>query len=92
MPLSFDELQECIPAGDAEREEYELRVLGEVINEFLSKLSRRDRNIFLCRYYYTYPITDIAKSHALSAAYVRNVLSRTRQKLKLNLEKEGYRI
>ncbi len=92
LPLSFDELQECIPAREEEREEYELRVLGEVINAFLAKLSRRDRNIFLCRYYYTYSITDIAKSHALGAAYVRNILFRTRQKLKEHLEKEGYRI
>ena len=92
LTLSFDELQECIPAEDAEREEYELRALGEVINMFLASLSRRNRNIFLCRYYYTYAITDIAKSHALSEAYVCNILFRTRQKLKIHLEKEGYRI
>ena len=49
-------------------------------------------DIFLGRYYFVYPVEQIAKQLGLSENYVRNILSRTRRKLQHYLEKEGYSI
>ena len=93
MPLALEELDEIIAAPSDVEREYELRALGECINRFLhTRVSARDCDIFLCRYYFVYPIEQIAKQLKFSEAYVRNILSRTRRKLKTYLEKEGYSI
>ncbi|MBE6660933.1 MAG: sigma-70 family RNA polymerase sigma factor [Ruminococcaceae bacterium] len=93
MPLALEELDEIIAAPSDVEREYDLRALGECINRFLhTRVSARDCDIFLCRYYFVYPVEQIAKQLKFSEAYVRNILSRTRRKLKAYLEKEGYSI
>lgn len=93
MPLALDELSEVIPAQTSVAREYELRELGECINRFLrTRVSKRDCDVFLCRYYFVYPTELIAQRLGVSTNYVRNILSRTRQRLKKYLEKEGYLI
>lgn len=63
--------------------------LKNVINAFLKALKKRDRDIFLCRYYFSYSTKDISDRFGLSEEYVRTVLSRIRAKLKDRLIKEG---
>ncbi len=90
LNASLEELS-IIPTGEATPEqEYSLRLLGESINRFLGTLSDRDRNVFLCRYYYTYPLSQIAKRYGMQENYLRNLLSRTVHKLKEYLIKEGF--
>ncbi|MBO4423546.1 MAG: sigma-70 family RNA polymerase sigma factor [Clostridia bacterium] len=84
-----DELDECFPASESAEDEYIRGELKDVINSFLRKLKKRDRDIFLCRYYYSYETKDIASRFGLDEDYVRTVLSRIRQKLKQHLMKEG---
>ena len=86
----FEELDGCLSGGSSPDEEYALRALGQSINLFLGTLSRRDRDVFLCRYYYAYPLTAIASRHGMRENYLRNLLSRTVRKLKDHLEKEGF--
>ncbi len=89
MTVALDELGECLSDGDSVADEYLRKELGEYINRFLQNLPRRDCDLFLCRYYFLYPISEIAKNHGLSEAHVRTTLSRTRKKLKLYLQKHG---
>ena len=80
-----EELAEC----DSAEDEYIQSELKSVINAFLKTLKKRDRDIFLCLYYFSYSMKDIANNFGLSEEYVRTVLSRTRAKLKEHLKKEG---
>ena len=71
---------------------YETKLLGEAIDRFLATLPRRERDIFLCRYYFLYPIALIAEKQSLRENYTRKLLSRTKKKLKIFLEKEGFSV
>lgn len=64
--------------------------LGDIINRFLYTLAERDRYIFLMRYFYGKDIREIAKKCGIREDNTRKILFRTRQKLKSNLEREGY--
>ncbi|MBQ8431880.1 MAG: RNA polymerase sigma factor [Clostridia bacterium] len=88
--VALEELGECVSDTATPLEEAEAARLRESIQGFLSGLSRRDREIFLCRYFYSYTVAEIAKARGMKENYVRNLLSRTRQKLKQYLEKEGF--
>lgn len=90
VTLALEELSECIPDDASVEEQAELRALGESIDRFLSKLSARDRNVFLCRYYYTYSTAEIAARFGMRENYLRNLLSRLRGRLKKHLEKEDF--
>ena len=93
VPLALEELDEVIAAPNDVQDEYALRALGECINRFLhTRVSKRDCDIFLCRYYFVYPVEQIAEKLGLGENYVRNILSRIRRKLKAYLEKEGYSV
>lgn len=90
VALALDELGDCIAGNEDVESEYALKELGQSINRFLLTRPKRDRDLFLCRYYYVYSSSEIAKCHGLREDHVRTILSRTRQKLRLWLEKEGY--
>ncbi len=89
--LALEELSDCIADRSSNVEEQaELRALGQSIDQFLSKLSSRDRNVFLCRYYYSYSTEEIAARFGMRENYLRNLLSRLRKRLKKHLEKEDF--
>ncbi|MBQ9150912.1 MAG: sigma-70 family RNA polymerase sigma factor [Clostridia bacterium] len=89
MTVALDELGECLSDGETVSDEYLRKELIEYINRFLRSLPRRDCDLFLCRYYFLYPTSEIAEKHGISEAHVRASLSRTRKKLKAHLEKQG---
>ena len=90
VTLALEELSDCIASRDSVEEQAELRALGQSIDRFLSGLSARDRNIFLCRYYYTYSTAEIAARFGMRENYLRNLLSRLRERLRKHLEKEDF--
>ncbi len=87
---ALDTLIEVLPETSDAESEYEAKLLGEALNRFLAELPKRERDIFLCRYYFLYSISEIAKKHGMRENYVRNLLSRTKKKLKTYLEKEDF--
>lgn len=56
----------------------------------IKQLNPRDRTIIYLFYYEGYKTDEIAKIMKMTSAAVRTALSRTRNKLKIILEKEGY--
>ena len=52
-------------------------------------LPKETRMIFVRRYWYFYTISEIAAEYGFGESKVKMVLSRTRKKLKVYLEKEG---
>ena len=87
--VALDELQECVSGEGDPASQAELAELKEAIAAFLRDLPQRDRDIFLRRYFYLEQPEQIAKAYLLRAAHVRLILSRTRQKLREYLTKEG---
>ena len=87
VELIYEELEEIVSDGSSSQ--MESFILRDAINSFLAGLPKRNRIIFVRRYWYLSQISEIAEDMGLSESNVKAVLSRTRQKLKSHLEKEG---
>ena len=84
----LSELDECLTGQSAE-DEYMEKETVEAINGFLKKLSKKERNIFVLRYYHAYSVKEITEMTGYNGNYVRAVLSSVRKKLKDYLYKRG---
>ena len=87
--LALDELLEVAGSSDTE-DEVDAALLSEHINGFLAALDKKDRIIFVRRYFYVDPLSGIASALSMSESAVKSQLFRLRQKLREFLEKEGY--
>jgi RNA polymerase sigma-70 factor (ECF subfamily) len=89
VSLALDELKECVPATDCTEQIVDDLVLADLLNRFLASLNVEKRRIFMRRYWYLSPIKEIAADFSLSESKVKMSLLRSRNELKLLLEKEG---
>ena len=67
----------------------ESSVLSETINSFLDSLDPVNRSIFMRRYWFFDPISEIAEAFGITEHNVSVRLSRTRSKMRRFLKKEG---
>ncbi len=88
--LDIDELTDFLPNSINIEEDLIDKDTVKCIEDFLRSISERDRNMFLQRYYYFYSVADISLHHGVKPNYVRTVLQRIRNKLKLYLKERGY--
>lgn len=88
--LSLSELDECIPDSFSAEAEFEQKELSENINRFLASLSKENRDIFVCRYFYSDSIKEISSFFGTSETKIKNSLFRSRKILKEQLLKEGF--
>lgn len=86
---ALDEMEECIPAADTAESRYMAKELAKALNRFLETLDKENRVMFVRRYWFSDSIPDIAKQFQTSSHNVSVRLSRTREKLRKYLEKEG---
>ena len=90
LDLAYNELEECIASPSDIESQYNEGELGRVIDTFLRKIDRESRIIFIRRYWHTDSIIQIASHFDISESKVKSSLFRTRKKLRIYLEKEGY--
>ena len=90
VPLALEELSQCVPAPGGPEETAQLAELTHALEVFLKGLSSRDRDLFLCRYWYLASIREIAQAFRHPESRVKVILFRTRNKLKIYLEQEGF--
>ena len=90
--LALDELKECVSGGNNVDDSIDERLLSESIDAFLREISKRDRQLFLLRYFFTEPVSKIAARSGMSENAVSVSLHRTRARLKEFLQKEGISI
>ena len=83
---------EIFTAGSSADQEQEAIWLAKVISDYLHTLSKRERYIFMSRYYIAQPIEKIAKELNVSRATVNKDIASIKQGLKEALEREGYSI
>lgn len=86
--ICFEELQGCLSTGDDPQQLLESRQIADVINAFLDGLDRKDRVIFVRRYYYFDSCSQISRMLGLRRGTVNVRLHRLRAQLKKALEKE----
>ena len=89
VALALEELSEYLSDGTTPETAIEMAELTQILNEFLRKLPKEERQVFVCRYWYLDSIADIAKRFGFSQSKVKSMLSRTRMKLRTALAKEG---
>lgn len=92
ITLVLDEISECIPSPNYTEKEIDNLALTENLNSFLKTLTSENRKIFLQRYWYMMTIKEIAKENSFTESKVKMSLMRTRENLKIFLEKEGVEI
>lgn len=89
IQLVLEELKEALPSQLLPEEELESKELGKLLTAFLRSLSRRERDIFIRRYWYAENTEQIGRRYDIRSGAVLTCLSRTRKKLRSYLEKEG---
>jgi len=87
--LALEELEECAAEGQSVENVMERKAFALTFNRFLEALPETERRVFLCRYWYLDPVSDIAGYFGFSDSKVASMLHRTRKKLRAVLEKEG---
>lgn len=78
--------------GDSIDSEIDAKRLGEIISAYLKTLSKRQRYIFMSRYYMAEPIEKIASDISVSKSTVNKEIVSIKEGLKNALEKEGYKV
>ena len=89
VDLALEELSEYLSDGKTPDNAIETAELTQILNEFLRKLPKEERQIFVCRYWYLDSIADIAQRFGFTQSKVKSMLARTRMKLRATLSKEG---
>ena len=90
MTVSLEELGESMPQSPSAEDEYLTSQVSRIVSDFLRSLPERSAFIFICRYYCSDRIADIAAMLALSERTVFRELTAMRDELKELLIKEGY--
>ena len=86
LTVTFDELEDCIPAPD----ETESRLICQWLDEYLGTLTDLDRRLFVGRYWYNYSVKRMARHYGLSANAATKRISRVREGLRVYLTERGY--
>ena len=87
--LVLSELEDCIPSAVGVEQAFDETLLVDAINRFLREQPEQKRNIFIHRYWYLYPIRQIAGSFGMRESKAASLLFRLRNELIAQLDKEG---
>lgn len=90
LPAVLDELAEVVSGAEDVENQVEQKALLRAIDEFLGRLSPEKRSIFICRYWCTDSIADIAARRGLTEGAVTMTLSRLRKALRSELLERGF--
>ncbi len=89
---SIDELYEAIGEYETAETVYMNNTLGDLLNEFLSELSKRERYLFTGRYYMSETLDTLGKQLNVNSSTVYRELKKLKKKLKEFLERNGYKV
>lgn len=88
--LALTEIENIISDTATPEALLDASLLGEAINKFLRTLGTDERRVFIGRYFYMDPLSEVAAYCGMSESRAKSMLFRTRQKLKEYLKKEGF--
>lgn len=91
LESSIEELSETLTDGRDFTADLEAEELSAFISRFLSTREKElPRKAFVRRYFYGDSISEIADAYQIGESKTKMMLKRTREKLRKELEKEGY--
>ncbi|MBR4309044.1 MAG: sigma-70 family RNA polymerase sigma factor [Oscillospiraceae bacterium] len=90
--VALCELENCFPSSASVEGSFDAAETAQSINAFLGKLDRKDRLLFVRRYWYADSVEALAKLLHVKPHAVSVRLYRIREKLKKHLAKEGISI
>lgn len=85
----FEEVEGILTDGEDITDTVALR---DAINSFLGELRKKDRVVFVQRYWYMCPVSDISREFGISESAVKVILHRTRNKFRDYLNERGINI
>lgn len=88
---SLSDMEDFMGVSSFETEQNAI-YLGKAISDYVRSLNKRQRYIFMSRYYIAEPIDKIASELGVSRATVNKEIASIKQSLKEALEREGYRV
>lgn len=89
LEIMLSELSECIPDRETAESRLEYTELAETIGCWLQQLPKKDRILFVRRYWYGDSVKELAMQLGIAPSQAAQVLYRLRQKLKQELEQKG---
>jgi len=92
LVVSLEELEEAIAMGASTEEDRAIKIISDILNEFLSEMSKRERFVFICRYYYCDKVEYIAKMLCTSEKTVYRDIEKLKTTLKEKLREENVEI
>lgn len=87
--LALDELEHCLSSMQTVETELEAAELSRRLDAFLATLGQKERMLFVRRYWYSDSVAELAERFHMRPNTVSVRLSRTREKLRRELKKEG---
>lgn len=89
MPLTLEELSECIPSNADPERSYESKEFEAAIGRFVEGLSETEQKIFVSRYWYLASVEKISERLHFSKSKTKSILFRLRGRLRVYLQEEG---
>ena len=86
---AIDELTEIFPSAENVERELEQRELMQAVTAFLQKLPEKQRNLFICRYWQSAAIAELAQRFDMTENHVKVTLARLRKQLQSYLREGG---
>lgn len=90
--LVLEELAGCVSGSDSPEEALDRRELVRALNAFVRGLPEDRRDLFVRRYWYADPVSDIARDWGLPPGTVSKRLERTRRQLRDYLTERGFTV
>lgn len=89
--VSLSELEAVLP-DDRFAPGLEDAEIGRLISDFLRTEKQEARAVFIRRYYFFDSVSEIAKRYSFTESRVKTMLLRTRNRLRIYLQKEGVEV
>ena len=87
---SLDELSEYLEDPSNVERQIDDKLLRDLLDRFVRSLGEKKRRIFVCRYYYSDSVEDIAATWGLTERAVFKALAAMKRQLGEMLRKEGF--
>ena len=90
--IALEEIQDFLPDEAEVEDKIDGILLRDMIETFLGELPKKQRIVFVQRYFFLDPVLTIAEKNGMTESGVKTTLFRIRKRLKDYLESEGVQV
>ncbi len=89
VPLVYEELEEMLGGEDSVEHMIDKNTFTELLNTFLGSLEKKDRDIFVLRFWYFWEVKEIARKYGVKEKAISNILYRLKGKFRSYWESQS---